>query len=308
MKITHKLYLVIAISLITIVGLGIVSYSNIRKINDRFDTLVQFPIPSILRLSTMTEAFLLSIEEAHSYRLYGQVADKQGYYTHAAEFNRLMDELKKELHYGTPVILQADTDLIDEISGKVEVINRKIADDFAAYEQSGVTDKTMVDPFSKEKDEVVALLHQYRDMEKNEIEEARNEVNLVASESTGIIIFTSLFLLLVILVVNGLLARSITKPLSKLGEAVKKFGEGDLNNRVEVHGKDELGVLAAAFNTMAENVQQSHFSLEAKIQERTAELERARVGMEHLLAERTSELQHAQSGSKESSVAKLPPA
>ncbi|MFZ2167949.1 MAG: HAMP domain-containing protein [Minisyncoccia bacterium] len=304
MKIAHKLYLVIAISLITIIGLGVVSYSGVKNINNQFDALVEFPIPSILRLSSMTETFLLSVEEAHSYRLYGEIADKQGYYANAREFDRLMTELKKELRYGTPDILQEDTDLIDSIWKKVDEINRKIVDDFMVYEQGGGTNE-LIDPFSKEKDEVVVLLRQYRDMEKDEIENARNEVNLVTAEVTGVIVVTSLFLLLVILAVNGLLARSITRPLSALDEAVKKLGEGDLNNRVKVYGKDELGVLATAFNTMADNVQQSHFSLEAKIQERTAELERARVGLEHILAERTSELRQVQSGASESSAKKL---
>lgn len=302
MKITYKLYLVIAISLITVVGLGVVSYSGVKNINDKFETLVRSPIPSILRLSSMTEEFLLGVGSAHSYQLYGMAEDKAKYYENAREFDRLMEELKTELGYGTPAIEKADADLIDSISRKVADINAKIVIDFANYEHSGVTTHMAADPFAKERDEVVVLLRQYRDMEKSEIEDARNEVNLVATEATGIIVFTSLFLLLVILAVNGLLARSITKPLHALSEAVKRLGEGDVNNRVEVSSKDELGELANAFNKMADNVQQSYFSLETKIQERTAELERARVGLEHILAERTSELRQAQSGPGEAPV------
>jgi nitrate/nitrite-specific signal transduction histidine kinase len=290
MRITYKLYLVIAISLITIIGLGVVSYSGVKEINNRFDTLVQFPIPSILRLSNMTEAFLLAVEEAHSYQLYGMPEDKAGYYTNAREFDRLMSELKTELQYGTPVILQEDTDFIDRISAKVESVNQKITEEIAARDATGVLTHAATDPFAAEKDEVVGLLHQYRNMEKAEIENARAEVDAATGQVTSIILLTSLFLLIVILTINGLLARSITKPLRALGEAVKKLGEGDMNTRVEVYGKDEVAVLATAFNSMADSMQKLYFSLEAKIQERTAELERVRIGLEEAITERTAEI------------------
>lgn len=296
MKITYKLFIVVAISLITIVGLSAVSYTSVKTIDTRFDTLVQYPIPSILRLSNMTEAFLLSVEEAHSYALYGRQEDRDAYFANAREFDRLMEELKQDLHYGTADILPADTQLIDSLTQKVASIKQKIESDIALHGQPGVVTVGASDPFADEKDQIVALLHQYRNMERDEIETARVEVDSAANQSISIVLITSLILLLIILTVNGLLAYSITKPLRALGDAVKRLGEGDMNNRVGVTSKDELGELAQAFNHMADSVQQSYFSLEAKVQERTIELERARVGLEQVVAERTAELERARLG------------
>ncbi len=45
-----------------------------------------------------------------------------------------------------------------------------------------------------------------------------------------------------------LVARSISKPLDKLTKGAEIIGKGDLEHKVEVKSKDELGQLAAAFN------------------------------------------------------------
>ena len=47
-----------------------------------------------------------------------------------------------------------------------------------------------------------------------------------------------------------LIARSISKPLNELTKGTEIIGKGDLDHKVEIKTKDELGKLAAAFNQM----------------------------------------------------------
>jgi signal transduction histidine kinase len=51
-----------------------------------------------------------------------------------------------------------------------------------------------------------------------------------------------------------LLARQISGPIRDLTSAARRMAAGDLDQRVPVRSSDELGELAAAFNTMAETV------------------------------------------------------
>lgn len=51
-----------------------------------------------------------------------------------------------------------------------------------------------------------------------------------------------------------LLARQISSPVRALTSAARGVASGDLDQRVVVHSRDELGELAAAFNAMAEAV------------------------------------------------------
>ncbi|TCL65314.1 methyl-accepting chemotaxis sensory transducer [Hydrogenispora ethanolica] len=80
----------------------------------------------------------------------------------------------------------------------------------------------------------------------------QNEV--VASRAQWTMI---LFIALGIILAIGLglwIARIISKPVSGLMEGAQQIARGDLNVRVAVSSRDEIGVLAEAFRTMAGNI------------------------------------------------------
>ncbi len=71
----------------------------------------------------------------------------------------------------------------------------------------------------------------------------------------------------------------IVLPLLSLRDAVIQLAQGKLERKVEVHSADELGILAASFNDMAQQLQDSlttlasaNRDLEQRVTERTAEL------------------------------------
>lgn len=72
--------------------------------------------------------------------------------------------------------------------------------------------------------------------------------------------FATLVILVIGVVIAMFLYRSIINPLQKLSYSVKKVGEGDLDQRVKIGGKDEFSYVAKVFNTMAENLQEQTIS------------------------------------------------
>ena len=58
-----------------------------------------------------------------------------------------------------------------------------------------------------------------------------------------------------------LVSRSITYPLSVLGEGATRLGEGDYRYRVMLKSKDEVGHLASIFNRMAAQIEERQHSL-----------------------------------------------
>jgi diguanylate cyclase (GGDEF)-like protein len=58
------------------------------------------------------------------------------------------------------------------------------------------------------------------------------------------------------------LARSILKPLARLRDGAEKFGRGELEHRIELHDRDELGEVSKAFNRMAQRLDRSLRSLQ----------------------------------------------
>lgn len=86
-----------------------------------------------------------------------------------------------------------------------------------------------------------------------------------------------LALLMTGLAVLGMLAawalsRRLMTPLAELSSAAGAIAREDYSRRIDTDRRDELGDLAAAFNAMAEQVQEHHERLEQKVEERTTEL------------------------------------
>jgi two-component system nitrate/nitrite sensor histidine kinase NarX len=65
----------------------------------------------------------------------------------------------------------------------------------------------------------------------------------------------------------------VLDPVSRLQRGLRRIEEGDFSARVHVESRDELGLLADGFNSMAENLQALYGNLESKVQEKTAVLE-----------------------------------
>ena len=92
--------------------------------------------------------------------------------------------------------------------------------------------------------------------------------NVVAMWLIGIVV-------MIIGAIVGVWANTrLVQPLTRLNEAAQRVGMGDLTQKVPVYGGDELAMLARAFNTMTDRLQETLSSLEQQVARRTAELER----------------------------------
>ena len=81
------------------------------------------------------------------------------------------------------------------------------------------------------------------------------------------------------LVVGGLIARAIVRPLEELGRAARRFGRGESDVRVDVSSNDEIGTLARTFNEMAARLQANIDALAAERNERDAILASMKEGL-----------------------------
>ena len=71
------------------------------------------------------------------------------------------------------------------------------------------------------------------------------------------LLWGALLAIAVALLVTYFLSRRISAPVKALTLAARRLGQGDLSQRVQSEDKSELGELAQAFNTMAENLERS---------------------------------------------------
>lgn len=89
------------------------------------------------------------------------------------------------------------------------------------------------------------------------------------------ILASSLILMGASVLIALLFSRSIAKPVTKLRDGALEIAEGNLNKKVEVKSKDEVGELSTAFNEMTSKLQQSYADLEREIEQRKKAEEKA---------------------------------
>ena len=70
--------------------------------------------------------------------------------------------------------------------------------------------------------------------------------------------------LLVTAVLGILLAQTITRPISDMRKQAIEMAKGNYSRKVKVHGNDEIGQLALAFNNLSKKLQQARSSTESE--------------------------------------------
>ena len=105
---------------------------------------------------------------------------------------------------------------------------------------------------------------------------------VVARSQRQIAVFTVASIILLSLISAGLIRVTVHKPVRRLTAATRHVAEGELDHSLPVDSGDELGSLAASFNRMTEQLKKAQEenqdwtrTLEARVQDKTVELERA---------------------------------
>lgn len=68
---------------------------------------------------------------------------------------------------------------------------------------------------------------------------------------TRIIIYVSVGAFLIGIIISILFSFQLSRPIKKLAEGAQAIGEGNLETQIDIQRKDEIGLLADEFNTMA---------------------------------------------------------
>ena len=80
--------------------------------------------------------------------------------------------------------------------------------------------------------------------------------------------------LIIVSIISIPISQSISKPLNLLTNTALKVTDGNLDIKATVESKDEIGILAVAFNSMTAQLRELIDSLEERIAERTLALEK----------------------------------
>lgn len=100
----------------------------------------------------------------------------------------------------------------------------------------------------------------------------------IATETSSTINFSILLIAAVFVLAAAAsftISNTLTAPLQPLNQAAGEIIKGNFDTKVEINSRDELETLATTLNTMTETVKDLIASLEQRVSERTAELQKA---------------------------------
>ncbi|MCK6389594.1 MAG: diguanylate cyclase [Azonexus sp.] len=113
--------------------------------------------------------------------------------------------------------------------------------------------------------EINSLGQIFIELDKVELGKRQHELVL---RGMGIVVFGLLMLVPLALA----MANALATPVLRLVEAVRRMRQGELSVRVPTLSFGELGVLEQGFNEMADHLEEVHQSMQARIEEATAQL------------------------------------
>jgi GAF domain-containing protein/HAMP domain-containing protein len=94
---------------------------------------------------------------------------------------------------------------------------------------------------------------------------------LTQNQTRGTVIL-SILITIAAAIIALIVSNLFTGPLLQLTKVAEDISAGDFTQRANIRSKDEIGVLAATFNTMSSQIQELVGSLEKRVEQRTAEL------------------------------------
>jgi len=127
--------------------------------------------------------------------------------------------------------------------------------------RGGSSAREMEDIAVREADRIASLGREAASYVSRKIEEKNNAILEISAFSQKMLTLV-LFIAILATIINAyFMARALGKPIKQLVDGTNRLAEGDLTHRVSVHSRDEIGQLAAAFNTMAEKLKKSRQEL-----------------------------------------------
>lgn len=107
---------------------------------------------------------------------------------------------------------------------------------------------------------LLPLVDELRDQTQNNLNEEIDQLNAQLSDASRFLFAATAGAFMLSLVLAYFLYISVAYPLKDLAQAARHIGLGNLQERIEINRKDEVGNLASEFNRMAENLSKTTVS------------------------------------------------
>lgn len=299
MQIRTKLFLSIAATGVLLAISGFLLFDQISKVGRSFDEVQSRATPSIVALGQIKSDFNGLAAAALAFTLHATEAAnnpeiKATALEHLQEVGDTKAKLTESFHSYAAV---GDKGTADKIGKSIDDITR-IIDEMTTVGQGVMNDGTaiqansgilrlheLVGEFDEKGMAFTDDLDMAIDASRTDMQAKQSAVLTDIEGSTNLTVILTVSAMIVIGVIGGLVAYSISKRVVQLRNTADIIAQGNLQERISTGGSDEIAALASNFEHMRESLVQTQDELKnsnLKLQDLNLVLERANAELKKL--------------------------
>lgn len=256
-KIKTQLMLGLAVLLLFVLILGTVSYYQTNKIHQQTELLFNHPLQVRRAIESIrSDVYMIhwSLESALAAERYEEMIP----YLQTIKNHETSMQSNFGMLYQWYLGPREDIDALYEITSHCK-INRELV--FSLLQAGNTAQAAKINLHigsvigSRHLEEIIEKIDVISSFSKNkadELFEASHDINNRLTLQLIVVVF---IMVVLALLVNFTLIRNIRAPLQIIAGAAKQFKDGNLNARSSYSFNNEFGELSAAFNTLADSVQ-----------------------------------------------------
>jgi len=257
MKIRYKIILGFMIAGLSI---ALCSYIVLLRTEKGPKDIAGFQTAALYLIQSMESVIASATEESFAYVISGEKSEKEGFYKHLRRFDGYIAKFK------TTDTLDPDDKEEKELLAAVSVdrssfLNKAEAM-FREYETKGFVTHKVFKEYEDVVDKLSSDLHRFVQLEKEDVEQMQKEAVDAINSAHNAHILIAIISVVLSVGIGGLIARTISAPLARLKRSTEEIAQGKLDTRVNIKQKNELGDLAASFNQMAADLNETTVSKE----------------------------------------------
>jgi len=261
-KITYKLLFIFAVLFYVLINSWFFTYTTAKDVEVNFNNLKNYTLPSLLATGQLKDNLHAALLAAYDYSSTGDLASKELYN------NKIYDVTESSIALfqvsQTQQDLEFTTRFIEEQIDKIKIAADQLIADYDADPKSA----KIADDLNKlsvlRNDFNIFLETEVTQKIQTQVQDVSTAIEHRANLITFYLIIVISTALIVIILLVIFISHNITKPLNLLTTAAKEFGKGNFHE-VHLNHRDELGLFADTFNTMAKDITATQKALQTEL-------------------------------------------
>jgi len=253
MKLSIKLTAGFSVIILFILIIGLFAWNAYRDIYQEFELLKEDIIPGTIKMMGMEGTVNQITDDLQDYMVSGTEEEEKAVRVGLELLEKDGKEhLKHERHIG-----QRENKSAQELLEKIGIFSSAVME-ISKLKKQGVGIDELLEKEDRElhpaMDALVKQLREHKAVHLEELAEAEEVVHGTYIQGMRILLLSVLVIALLAAAIAIAITRSITRPIKTLHEGTEIVGGGNLDYKIGMKAKDEIGQLARAFDKMTRNL------------------------------------------------------